>query len=595
MRMFGSYDVVGYGESRPRDDRAAGEAAKDSLRFNLVRSATLTAQAHIGALDPKPKFQTNDADWTLTRQARDCELAVQGIFYHNDWPDLKEAAFLDAAVSSLGGVKVYNDNGMIKIERVFPGEILCDIREGYYGKPRNLYQVKQIDRDTLRELYPGKDTVIDATGEGELKTLFQWLNWKSTENQALVIEAWHLGRKDSKGNFTGGKHVIATSAGLLTDAKPWNRDTFPFAFYRWEKRQCGFYGRGIVEQLRTHQRTLNYIDIRIRDGMHYLSRGKMVVWDNPNCKVNVEHMTTSPQDIITIKGTGQPPTVMAQNAVPSEWWQWRQDTIESAFRELGINELSATGSKPPGIEAAVALRELQDAAARRFRPKTKADERFTIDTAKLVVRELKDSNETIKINAKIRKGSTVIFREIDWSKVALDDDQYQLEVMPASSLPDTTAGRLSTVQDWYSAGVINQQEFKQLLDFPDLEGFKSLDLASKELILDSIETMIEDGEYVVPEPSDDLALLVKLATQSYQKFRQRKAPQDRLELLLQYKDDAIALLERANAGLAAPVQAAQMAPEMAAVQQQMPGGQNPAAMIALAQGQGAPPPLRAVA
>lgn len=606
MKMFGSYDVVGYGEVRPQDDRTMLDVQRDSLRFNLCRSATLTAQAHIGALNPKPKFQTNDADWSLTRQARDCEHAVNAIFYQNDFNNLKTKAFLDAAVSSIGGIKVYAENNTVKMERVFPGEILVDVREGYYGCPRNLYQIKQIDRDTLRDKYPGKDDVIDATGEGDLLNLFPWLDWQSAENQALVVEAWHLGVRNKKGDFVGGKRVIATPSGLLAPPESWNRETFPFAFYRWEDRQCGFYGRGIVEQLRTHQRTLNYIDLRIRDHMHYLSRGKLVVWDNPQAKVNVEHLTTSPEDIIKITGTGQPPTVVAQNAVPSEWWAWRKDTIESAFRELGINELAATGSKPPGVEAGIALRELQDASARRFRPKTQANERFVIECAKLIIRELKDSDDTMNIRAKVKRGSTTYLQEIKWSEVALDDNQYQLEVMPASSLPDTTAGRLQTVQDWYQAGFITQLEAKSLLDFPDLEAFKSLDLAPKELILESIETMIEDGEYVIPEPSDNLDLIIKLGTLSYQKFRLRKAPSDRLELLLRYVDDAQSLKEMAMQKQAAPVQAAQMAPEMAAVQQNMPGGMNPADMIALAQGgmgggapglppTGAPPAIPAAA
>ena len=93
-----------------------------------------------------------------------------------------------------------------------------------------------------------------------------------------------------------------------------------------------------------------------------------------------------------------------------------------------------------------------------------------------------------------------------------------------------------------SAGLCTQQEAKALLDHPDLERFKSLDLAAYECVLDTIENIIEDGKYYPPEPTDDLELAIKLATQSYNKFRLRGVPQSRLDLLLQYLDDVQALL-----------------------------------------------------
>lgn len=572
MRMFGSYDIIGKGEKLPRysDER--------SLRFNLLRSAALTAQAHIGALNPKAKFQTNDADWTLTRKARANEMAVSSIFDRNDFGEIKRAVFLDASVSSLGGVKVFSKNGEVKIERTFPGEILVDIREGYYGNPRNLYQVKLVDKDALSERFPKQFAAINQSVTGDVG-LFPWLEYDSMENQVLLIEGWHIGAYNNKTKtFKGGKHVIAVRNAVLWD-EDWNRETFPFAFYRWERRQCGFYGRGIVEQLRTNQRTLNYIDKRIRDMMHYLSRGKLVVWDNGNSKVNMEHMTNAPWDIIRVHGSGNPPTVISQNSVPTEWWKWRQETIQNGYAEIGINEMQSAGQKPPGIDSGVALREVQDAGAKRFRPKVQSWERFHVDVAKLVIRELKDMadrGENPIMHSKIRRGPLTLLQTIDWKKNALEDDEYRLEVTPASSLPDTTAGRKQAVEDWYRAGFINAQEARALLQFPDLERFNSLDLASYEIILDAIETIIEDGEYKFPEPTDDLQLALKLSTQSYNKFRLRKAPEDRLELLRRYMNDVKALLERAQQEQTAiEQQSSQAIGAVSGLQNALPGGANP--------------------
>lgn len=559
MKMFGSYDISGMGESLPK------YASQKSLRFNLVKSAVLTAQAHIGASKPFPAFVTNDADWELVKKARACEQAIKGVFHYTNYYETASDIFLDASVASLGGVKVYTKAGRIQIERVFPGELLVDVQDGLYGKPQNLYQIKLVDKDALSDRFPKHATSLPFTSTGD-DGLFSWIDWNQKENLVLVIEAWHLPSYDSKKEkYTGGRHVITTRNTVLIEDE-WKRDTFPFAFYRWGKRLFGWYGYGIVEQLREQQRTINRLDSRINSIIHNLSVGHLVVWDNPSARVNTEHITNSPLDIIKIKGTGQPPTIMSQNAVPTELWQMRQETIRNGFEELGLNEMQSYGTKPAGIDSAVALREVQDAGSRRFKPKVQSFENFVLETARLVIRELHDATERgekLTIQAKKKRGSITMLEQINWKEVALKDEEYRLELVPRSSLPDSSAGRKQTVEDWFRAGFIDSKEARYLLDFPDLERFNSLDLSAHEVILDSIETMVEDGEYVFPEPTDDLELLIKLTTQSYNKFRLRKLPDDRLDLLRRYIDDAKALIERAQAEMNPSQEPAGMTPNAA--------------------------------
>lgn len=574
MRMYGQRDIYGKGEN-------LDVKSENRLKFNLVRSCVNTAAAHIGALKPKPRFQTDDAEWDLIQKAKSCEHAVGGVFNANDFYELATEAFVDSAVSSLGGVKVYGKDGKVVIERTFPGEILVDMREGYYGKPKNLYQAKLVDKQVLKEAYPDKTTEIDASQTTDL-SLFDWVSfqYESTEDQVLVIEAWHLGTYDRKTDtYKGGKHTIAVLGGLLEPVEEWAWGTFPFAFLRWNKRQAGFYGMGIVEELRDYQWTINYIHLKLRDMMHYLSRGKLVTWDNPNTKVNAEHLTTAPWDVLKIKGTGQPPMVVAQNAVPTEWWSWRREVIQDAFVQIGFNEMQRSGEKPPGVESGVALREVQEVGSKRARRQIQAFERWVVGVARLVIeclRRMDEAGELEPIQVTLRKAGLTRMQMVNWSEVALDRDQFQLEVMPASSLPDSTPGRTQTIQDWYQAGFITQQEAKALLDVPDLERFKSLDLAAYENILNAVEIMLEDGEYIFPEPTDDLELALKLVTQSYNKFRLRKAPEERLELLRRYLDDVQHLINRATQQ-ATPMQqqAAEMGPAVASIQQAVPGGATP--------------------
>jgi hypothetical protein len=502
------------------------------------------------------------------RKAQKCEQAVNAVFYDQHYHRLSQQVFVDAAVCSLGAIKVYNRDGKVVLERVFPGELLVDVREGYYGKPPNLYQVKLVDKSALKDHYPKASYEIDSSNSGDMG-LFEWLGYESTADQVLVMEGWHL--PDATGK--GGRHLIAVRNGVLFEEK-WTRDHFPFAEYRWERRQAGWYGMGIVEELRIHQRSLNYIDTRIREMMHINSRSTLVV--STKAKPNLDHLANDPRMVLQISGMQEKPYLWTANAVPSEWWQERENIIKSAFLQIGVNRMQMAGEKPPGIQAAVALRELNDQGSQRFRIKIQDHEQLSIDTAKLIICEFKDmaeKGELKSIKAKFKKRQTTLLEDIDWKEVALDDDEYRLEVQSASSLPDSTPGRIQTVQDWYQAGFITQQEAKALLDFPDLDAYKSLDLASYEIILDSIESIIEDGEYVFPEPTDDLELAIKLATQSYNKYRLRKAPGESLELLLQYIDDVKHWQEQAMQGANEMQQlAAGMTPAISGIRQQLPGG-----------------------
>ena len=564
MRMYGNRDVIGAGaEPEPRN-------AMQALKFNLCRSVTNTAAAHISSKRPKPKFQTDDADWGLVQKAQACEQAVKGVFQANDFYGLAKEAFLDAGVASLGGVFVYGEGGRVRLERAFPGEVLVDVREGYYGKPRTLYRVKLVDVQVLKEEWDLDDPPTTGTDTGnELVRLFAWLPWDNTIDQTVVVEAWRLPRRNEKGELVGGKHVVACPGHTL-EFEDYNRERFPFAFLRWEKRQFGFYGAGIVEELRDHQRALNYLHLKIGDCIHNNSRSNVVIFDTAQKKpsVNVQHVNNDPTTIVRVQTGGQAPLVMKQNAVPEELFSYRREIINDGYAQIGLSELGATGQVPRGLDSGVAIREAEDAGSRRWATKTQAYEQFAIDTARCIVDELKhmaDAGELEPIRATIRKGSRSRVSLINWKEVALDDNEYTLDLTPASSLPDSTAGRTATVTDWYESGFISAQEAKALLDHPDLERFKSLDLAAYEVVLDTIERIVEDGEYHPPEPTDDLELAIKLATLSHAKFRLRKVPQDRLDMLLAYLDDLRAAAEIGSQGTD-PVAAATQAAPAGAVQ-----------------------------
>jgi hypothetical protein len=86
----------------------------------------------------------------------------------------------------------------------------------------------------------------------------------------------------------------------------------------------------------------------------------------------------------------------------------------------------------------------------------------------------------------------------------------------------------------------------KLLDFPDLKAFYNMANAGVEDIERQIEKMIDEGEYQTPEPYQNLAYGIRKMQQAYLMYRSQNAPEDRLELLRRWIEDANDLIKTAQ-------------------------------------------------
>jgi hypothetical protein len=127
-----------------------------------------------------------------------------------------------------------------------------------------------------------------------------------------------------------------------------------------------------------------------------------------------------------------------------------------------------------------------------------------------------------------------------------------MDIFPTSSLSNTPAGRLQDVQELLQAGFITKEDGMKLLDFPDLEGTMNLLNAGIEDIEKMIEDMVEHGNYTTPEPYQNLELGIKKCQQAYLMYRAQGAPDERLELLRRWMEDAQGLLIKAATGTNPP-------------------------------------------
>ena len=142
-----------------------------------------------------------------------------------------------------------------------------------------------------------------------------------------------------------------------------------------------------------------------------------------------------------------------------------------------------------------------------------------------------------------------------------------MKMFPVSLLPSTPAGKLQKTQELIQAGFIDKEQALSLLDFPDLDAVQSLATASLKLTEKQLYQISSEGKYTSPEPQQDLQLCISLAHQTYLKEKLDGLPEDRLELILRYIDDATRLVSQSQPAQAAQVPVeAELPPEMSTLE-----------------------------
>lgn len=502
----------------------------NKVTLNVIKSCVDTAASKIGKMRPRPLFLTQDGEWGDSQRAKHLTQYCEGWFDEESVYQKGARTFVDAAVFGTGVLKLYTEGEEIKVERIISNELIVDDIEGRYENPRQMHQVKLMFRELLLEMFPDYKQEIMSAQSG-----------LSAQEQAFcsadminVSESWHLkSGEDAK----DGLHTICIENATLFRER-YNKDYFPFVFLRWTPKLLGFYGMGLAEELIGIQLEINKILRNIQIAQHLSAVPQ--VWLDVQSKIIASHINN---EIGGIKYyADKPPIFMTPGAMNPEIYQHLERLYEKAYQITGISQMSANSQKPAGLTAAVAMRELSDIESDRFMLISQRYEQMFMDIAKMAIDMTKDAYEqypTMKIKAQDNK----FMRQIKWKDVDLDDECYTMRVYPTSLLPSQPAGKLQKVQELMQAGFFSKEEAMNLLDYPDVEKVTKRITAPYDVVVKAMDSMIDKGEYITPEPFQNLQLAMQLAQTTYVEAKVKDVPPDRLELILRYMEDVRMLLQ----------------------------------------------------
>lgn len=520
--MYGPLNINGFGMAQYE----ARGPFRHRLSLNIARNMVDTVTSKIAAKSqPKITILTTGGNFEQRQKAQNLETFVDGCYYEADFYAKMESAFRDGAIFGTGFIKTYLDpvTRRVVYEKVFPWEIVVDDGESLYGSPRTLYQRKYYDRAVLKATYAAKNeelaAQIDLCGNMREDTEFAF---ETLADQVLVTEAWRL---PSKKGAKDGMHVICVD-GVDLVREPWKRMRFPFSVFRWSESIDGFFGTGLCEELEGLQYEINKLLAQIQRGQHLITGHYLV---QKGAQVTKAHINNDLASILEYSGS--PPAYQAPSIISPEVYNqlWRLKT--EAYEVAGVSQMAASGTKPAGVDAAVAMRELGDIQSDRFLKVGKQLERFVKDVAEATIECVKEAG-----GYKVKGISKKSVEAIDWADVDLDEESYVMQMFPTSMLPSTPTGRLQFAQEMIQGGIIGADEVLDILGFPDTDELSKRRNAPRHIIERNIYEMIYKGTLVTPQPYDNHALALKLTNEAYSLARLDGVPEDRLQLLREYMD-----------------------------------------------------------
>lgn len=551
------------------------------LRWNIPRSLVHTVQAKLaGKNKPKVQFVTSAASWQQRRRAyhldrfAEAQMHLRQGQYGNIW-ELAALVLLHSLDLGDGFAYVYADDieQQVAVEPIFPWQLFVDPNDAAQGRPQCLFLSRPFDRDKLASEYQGDERALAAiksapsisqtkgTGMTQSGDAFFKGGVRSAE-QIEVIDAWSLPTgKDDKGKPTGGWHLRCVD-GKGLERVPWVRNEFPFARLRWAPQIQGYWSQSLVGEVRPISDEINAIVQRLSDCVRLTQKG---VWLIPNDCVKEGDLEGN-DDCVNVHydAVAGKPEFMSPSPFDQATIEWLRMNIEQCYGLPGVSQMSAQARKDPGVDAAIAMRTIQDVETERLGTQQNGYELFFVDIARHMIactRELAEKNPGYSV----RWPGESFLKEIKWKDVDLPEDQYIMRPYPVSGMKNTPTDRLQLAQDMFGAGIFSPTALEQSVLYLNSKdhlsggGDKQEKLIERyiESWLDATPETLESGEFKFRSPFPYLKLPAAMlqVAEAYVDAQLDDAPDFNLDFFLRWIEQADTTLQERTARQAQAQQA----------------------------------------
>lgn len=505
---------------------------------NVTYSCISTLVSLLSQDKPAPTFLTEGGNWKQRKEAERLNQFIQGEFYRCKIPQMAPQIARDSGVLGNGLAKVFPRDSKVAVERTLETELLTDFNDAYYNNPRQLMQLKLVDRSVLYEICPDKMEIIEGAVHGDVDTTPR--SSETISDQIIMAEAWHL---PSGEGANDGRHVWACSNGIIMD-EDFHKMRFPFAKLSYNRNMVGFFSQGLAEILMPTQMEIYRMLIVASQNIELMGVPRVLI--DEMSKILETSFNNRTGSIIKYRNT-KPEFVNAMGNSP-EIMPWIEWLIANAYQMSGISQMSAAARKTPGLNSGEAIREASDLQSARFAEFEGDYFQWHTDLGDLMIDCAKDIKQTegkYKTTYVGKDGT----HEIDLDK-GLIKNTYIMQSYQKTSLPSDPAGRQAKLSEQLAAGEITVQEFRRLSANPDLKQADELATALEERILYMLDNIVEDGlaGYEAPDPFilDPSDLASTLAVQNINLYATLKLEDEKMDLLRKWYTQVQTLKQQAN-------------------------------------------------
>ncbi len=541
-RLYGNMALMNFiGSNMSKMDQSTG-LPTDRPTFNIIQSAIDTKVAKISQSRPAPVFLTDNGDYRERNLAKKLNNFILGEFYNTKAYDKATMMLRDGFVEGTGCLKVFETpDHRVGVERVLLTELLIDPSESIYEDPRQLYQLKLVDRAVLIASFPKFKDILTKAEKAYPDNSAD--SSKTVSDLVMVVEGWHLrSGKEAK----DGRHTIACSAGIIFDEE-FKKDKFPFVFYHDSKRLLGFWSQGTAERLMGTQMEINSLLYTISKAIKLV--GVPRIFQEVGSKVTKASHNNDIGTIVEYKGVK--PSYEVAECVPQELYAQLQRMIEYGFQQEGVSTLDAAAQKPAGLNSGEAIRSYSDISNDRLALASRNYDNVFVDLAYLIVDTAKDICEEQGSYSTVYPNKNGV-KEIDLPKASILNDSYVIQCFNMSSLPRDPAGRMQKIVEMMQSGMITVKEGRRLLDYPDTQQMDMLANAAEERILQILDDIVERGKYTPPDPFLDLDLANELTVCYYNLYSSAKLEEDKQQQLRDFYSQIQAMKQAAMPPAAPP-------------------------------------------
>lgn len=575
------------GDNKDLDPTDHCPIEENLITFNAAQNAVETIHAKVCKARITPMPLTNGGGYLQRHRARQMGKAIEGVLDENNADQIEEDVVMDAMVTDhgAGAIKVVERYDCVRLEHVPVEDVWFDQAEIRQRQPRSCYHVPKDGWDVFVALetfanpsdkHPGfvgtpsqrRAAIIKAASRNTTSRASR--TGASITRRVDIYESWHLPSgepeeyeedeeyQDDEGEVQtrrvkkmrhDGRHVVAVDGeeGTLID-EPWCEDHFPILLYVPRRRRRSIWGLSLMRGLIASQREYEKLTMKIQNQHQKMALCGLSA--PKSAEINVRELqagTFSAGWLLEHEGPNGPiPFVI--DPVAQGTYIYADSIPRNMLERHGISTLAATSQLPSGLSDASgkALQVYEDFEDTRLMPYHRERERFTTALSWIIVCAAKRVVDRCGQYKTRYAGRGRVAEPIDWKDVLMDKASFILKVFPIGSLSKQPAAKFAQLTELLNREAITVEQFKRLFEIPDLEAENELDTSDTDIIDRNMDIMVVEGRYLSPEPFDNLDLIVQRAGKFYNLCRQKEVPEDRLQLLRDYMEDAKSLIEQAK-------------------------------------------------